>query len=215
VRKSPVLIDALFPRTRRDLLVTLLLHPDRWWYLSDLAKHLKVRPSSLQRELANLAGAGILRSRRDGNRVYYRADDLCPVLPELQGLLTKTSGLVDVLRAALEPYRAGIVVAAVYGSVARGEETSESDVDLLVVGTVGLADLSLPLRDAREHLGRAVNASLYAPEEFAKKAKSGHHLIRAVMERPKLFVLGTPDDLDQVAGGEARRGGARHEAGAG
>src|SRR5436305_505484 len=72
-------LDALFPRTRRAVLATLFLRPAREWYLSDLARHLKVQPSSLQRELARLVSAGILRRRDDGNRAYYQAETESPI----------------------------------------------------------------------------------------------------------------------------------------
>src|SRR5262245_30298930 len=101
-KKRP--LDSLFPRTRQAILTATLLQPDRWWYLSDLAKHLGVPPSSLQRELAALVSAHILCRRRDGNRVYCQANADCPFLPKLQGLLVKTAGMVDVLHEALTPF---------------------------------------------------------------------------------------------------------------
>src|SRR3989475_11268713 len=97
MRKSKAL-DALFPRTRQAILAATLLHPDRWRYLSDLARHLGVRPSSLQRELATLVNTGMLRQRRDGNRTYFQRNPDCPFLAALQALLLTTVGLVDLLR---------------------------------------------------------------------------------------------------------------------
>ena len=119
-------IDALFPRTRQGVLAATLLRPDRWWYLSDLARHLRVPPSSLQRELAALTAAGILRRRRDGNRVYFQPNPECPLFAELQGMLLKTAGLVDVLREALRPLSASIDWAFVYGSIANSQERASS-----------------------------------------------------------------------------------------
>lgn len=92
------MLDALFPRTRQNILATLLLSPERRWYLSDLAQRLKVPPSSLQRELASLAEAGVLYREADGNRVYYQANPAFPLLPELQSLFAKTAGLADQVR---------------------------------------------------------------------------------------------------------------------
>ena len=86
-------IDVLFPRTRQLILSAVMMQPDRWWYLSDLAKHLGLRPSSLQRELRSLSEAGILRRRTEGNRVYFQAAKECPFYPELQGIIFKTVGL--------------------------------------------------------------------------------------------------------------------------
>src|SRR6266404_5627061 len=100
-RKS--LIRVLMPQSRQAVLATVLLQPERPWYLADLARHLRVRPSSLQRELFTLTDAGILKSRRQGRMVFFQADTECPIYPELRGLLLKTSGLVDVLQSALAP----------------------------------------------------------------------------------------------------------------
>src|SRR6266704_7113838 len=136
MRKSKA-IDALFPRTRQAILAATLLHPERWWYLSDLARHLGVRPSSLQRELAALGDTGILRQRRDGNRLYFQPNPDCPFLAELQGLMLKTVGLIDVLCEALDPFTDRIDWAFVYGSMARSEELVSSDVDLMIIGRVG------------------------------------------------------------------------------
>ena len=123
MRKSSS-INALFPQIRLGILAATCMHPGRWWYLSDLAKHLQVRPSSLQRELSSLVSAGVLLRRRDGNRVYFKPDPECPFLEELQGLMLKTMGLVDVLREELTPLSPRIMWAFVYGSIARGEEIS-------------------------------------------------------------------------------------------
>jgi uncharacterized protein len=194
MRKSRAL-DALFPRIRQALLAATVLHPDRWWYLSDLAKHLDVRPSSLQRELAALVDAGILRRRRDGNRVYFQPNPDCPFLPELQGLLVKTAGVVDTLQEVLRRFDKRLDWAFVYGSMARAEELASSDVDLMIIGQVGLAELTPALRRAEGRLGWAVNPTLYTREEFATKLHAGHHFLKAVLDGEKLFILGEPHDL--------------------
>lgn len=192
-------LDALFPRIRQALLAATVLHPERWWYLSDLAKHLGVRPSSLQRELAGLVDAGILRRRRDGNRVYFQPNLDCPFLPDLQGLLVKTAGVVDALREVLGRFANRINWAFVYGSMARAEELACSDVDLMIIGQVGLAELTPALRCAEGRLGRAVNPTLYTREEFATKLQAGHHFLKAVLDGEKLFILGDPHELAAIA----------------
>jgi predicted nucleotidyltransferase len=191
-------LDALFPRIRQEILAATLLHPDRWWFMADLARHLHVRPSSLQRELPALVASGILRDRREGRLVYYQPNPDCPILPDLQGLLLKTVGLTEVLQRALEPLRERIQVAFVHGSIARGDAVATSDVDFLVIGTVPLATLSPALAEAETSLARDVNPTVYTPTEFAKRRKAGHHFLKAVLSGPKLFILGGADDLDRL-----------------
>ena len=188
-------LDSLFPRTRQAVLIATLLQPDQWWYLSALAKHLGVRPSSLQRELACLTSVEILHQRRDGNRVYFQANPDCPFLPELQGLLVKTAGMMDVLRETLTPFATRIDWAFIYGSVARAEHLAASDIDLMIIGTVGLADLSPALRHAEKRLNRAVNPTLYSREEFATKRRARDHFLTAVLDGTTLCILGAPHEL--------------------
>jgi DNA-binding transcriptional ArsR family regulator len=194
-------IDALFPRTRQAILAATLLHPDCWRYLSDLARRLGVRPSSLQRELAALVEAGILRQRRDGNRIYFQPNPDCPFLAELQGLMLKTVGLVDVLREALEPFANRIDWAFVYGSIARSEELASSDVDLIIIGRVGLADIAPALQQAEGRLNRPVHPTVYSREEFATRLTAGHAFLHTVLDGAKLFILGAPHELAATFGG--------------
>ena len=209
MRKKSVL-DALFPRTRRAILTATLLHPGREWYLSDLARHIGVSPSSLQRELAGLVNAEILRRRVDGNRVYYRAEAENPIFGDLRGLLLRTAGLKDVLAECLADFRSRIDVAFVYGSVARGDESASSDVDLMVIGDVGLSELAPALKDAEARLLRPVNPSVYGAEEVVKKLRAGHHFLGSVMGGAKLFIVGGEDDLAAALERPARPT-ARHE----
>jgi predicted nucleotidyltransferase len=203
MRKKPA-IDALFPGTRKAILASALGHPERWWYLSDLAHHLGVPPSSLQRELSSLVGAGILRRKRDGNRVYFQPDPDCPFFPELRGLIIKTAGLLDVLREALARFASSIRWAFVYGSVARSAERPSSDVDLMVIGKVGLAEIAPTIRKAEARLGRPVNPTVYTAEEFAKKLEAGNHFLQSVLREETLLVLGERDKLAAALGRQPR-----------
>src|ERR1700722_5086595 len=130
MRKSPVL-EALFPAVRQELLAATLLAPDKWWFLSELAAHLKTSPSSLQRELNSLTESGILEHKKDGRRTYYKSRRDSPVFQELRGLLAKTAGIVPALRSELARFGDKVRWGVIYGSIARGEEGAESDIDLL------------------------------------------------------------------------------------
>jgi hypothetical protein len=199
-------LDALFPRVRQRILTVLLMNPEQPWYASDLAHHLRTTPSSLQRDLFRLSKAGILRSWKDGNRAYFQANIQSPLFPQLQQLMIKTTGLVDVLKRLLTPFADRIHVAFIHGSVATAQESAPSDIDLFIVGHLGLKDLAPALRAAREQVGREVSASVYSLQEFEIKVSSGHHFVHSVIGRKKLFIIGNQNVLDEVAGRKTRRG---------
>lgn len=189
------LLDALFPKTRQGILAALLGQPEKTWYVSELARRMGVPSSSLQRELQDLTQVGILKSHRQGRMAYYQANTDSPVYPDLRGLLLKTAGVVDVLADALKPLASKLELVFVYGSIASGTEQSDSDIDLMVVGKVAPASLALPLRHAREQLGRAINPTIYTPAEFDQKRTAKDHFLSQVLARPRLVVLQKQHDL--------------------
>ncbi len=170
-------LDPLFSRTTQQILAAILLERNDPWYFSDLAKRLRLTPSTLQRPLDSLVKAGIIRRWAEGNRVYFEREADCPFLPELQGILTKTVGLVDILRDDLHPVAKKIQIAFVYGSIAAGEERSESDVDLLVIGSATLSDLAPALGKSEKRLGRPVNVTVYPPREFSAENRAEKPLL--------------------------------------
>lgn len=202
---------ALFSPLKERILALVLQHPERAWFRSEIARELETAASSLQRPLAALQSAGILTARRDGNRVYFQADVRNPVLPELRGLMAKTAGIAGVVAEALGAHSSRISVAFVYGSAATGDETPASDVDLLVVGEVRLADLAIPLRRAARRLDREIHPALYSATEFRAKVRDRNRFLLAIFARPKLFVVGTEDDLAGIAR-PAPRGPGAHRA---
>ena len=194
------LLDALLPKTRQGILAALFMQPDKTWYVSELARRMGVPSSSLQRELADLTQVGLLTHSRQGHMAYYQANTASPVFDDLRGLLLKTVGLVDVLADALKPLTGKVHLAFVYGSIARNEDTSESDIDLMVIGGIEPADLALPLRHARTVLGRDINPTVYTPAEFDRKRAARDHFLTQVLTQPRLLVLGREDDLGRSAG---------------
>jgi predicted nucleotidyltransferase len=199
MRRSPI-IDALFPEIRGKILAATLNRPEKSWYLSELSAFLHTQLSSLQREIDALSKAGILEQRRDGRRVYVKPDILSPVFSDLKNLFDKTAGLVPVLQSALEELGDSIQVAFLYGSMARSEESSRSDVDLMVIGSVGLSNMVPPLRRAEAILGRSVNPSVYSVEEFGRKARAQDHFLGTVLSGAKQFVKGSANELEAITG---------------
>jgi predicted nucleotidyltransferase len=107
------------------------------------------------------------------------------------------------VKGALKPLAHSILWAFIYGSVARAEEHSASDVDLMIVGTVNLADVSVALRRAERKIGRAVNPTLYTPQEWASKVKSRQHFVATVLGSEMIFVLGDAGEFSRTAGQQA------------
>lgn len=195
------LSTVLFPEYRRRVLGVLLLHPDQRYYLREIARLTDTAPGTLTRELSKLVKAGVLTVQKVGNQAHYTANRDCPIFDELAGILRKTSGLRDVLVEALLPFAQQIEVAFVFGSMASGKARSQSDIDLMVIGSVGFGDLVAVLYPAQEQLGRELNPKVFTPAEWRSLMADQGTFVRDIMAKPKLFIMGHESDLVN-AGGE-------------
>jgi len=199
---SSRLLQPVFSPLRAQILASTLLQPGRQWYMLELARHIGVARSSLQRELVALVESEILISRQDGNRVYYRANPQCPILSELQSLLVKTVGYVESIRSALSTIVKKIDVAFIYGSFAQASELVDSDLDLLIIGEIGLMDIAPVLSSARKAIGREINPIVLSSAEAKKRCACDDHFFTSVLKSKKIFLVGDACDLATTLGRE-------------
>lgn len=200
------LVDLLFPAARQRVLAALLLQPQATFHLRELARLTGSHAGTLARELDKLTATGLLLRSEQGNQVRYQADASHPLFSDLASIFRKTHGTVPAVREALAPLAAQIGIALVFGSVARGTASPGSDVDLLVLGEVGFAELAHAVFPLHAALGREVNPVLYTPKEFAARVRGGDAFARDILAKPKLFIQGGADEFAELAGDRALAG---------
>ncbi len=188
----------LFGETRRAILVLLYGHSDEQFYLRELVRRTETSLGAAQRELSLLTAGELVQRVRRGNQVYYQANASNPIFAELKSILTKTAGVREVIQKALEPLLARIKVAFVYGSVAKGEETVSSDIDLMVIGDVEFREVVSCLTDIENKLGREINPTVYPPEEYKTKIRDKNHFLTSTLREKKIFVIGEEDELRRL-----------------
>lgn len=192
-------VPSLFGKTRQALLSLLYSRADEAHLQESLIQLAALGRGTVQRELEFLARAGIVRRTVRGRQVYFQANPESPIYAELRGLVVKTAGVADALRAALAPLAERIQVAFIYGSVAKGQERRASDVDVMVIGEVSFAETSEALGRTQESIGREVNPSVYAPADFRAKLAAKHHFLRSVLKGEKIFLIGDDRELARLA----------------
>jgi len=169
----------------------LYARPDEAFYLRQITREVRAGQGAVQRELQRLVLAGVLTREARGREIYYRANRACPIFADLYGLVLKTVGLADVLRAALTPLHDDIRLAVVYGSQAAGTATFASDVDVLVVGTAEEIALHKAVAQAETQLARTVNYTLLSPREFTRRRRERGGFVPRVLAGPTIPILGS------------------------
>ncbi len=193
-----MLSSLIFSEYRKRILGLLLLNPNASYHVRELARLVNAPPGTIHKELVKLTAGGILQSKKVGNQVHYSADMQCPIFEELAGILRKTSGLVDVLAEALVSVSHEISLAFIFGSVARGEQSTNSDVDVMFIGSISFGDAVQALYSTQAILQRELNPVVYSVEEFKRRIENNDSFIKEVLAKPKLFIIGTEHELSQL-----------------
>lgn len=186
---------ALFTATQQRVLALLFGQPSRSFYASELIALTGSGSGAVQRELQRLVSSGLVVVTRQGRQKHHRANPDSPVFAELRGLVQKTVGLAEPIREALEPLVDRLRLALIYGSVARGHEGADSDVDLLIVGDdLTLEDVYSVLAPVEAALDRQVNPTLFTETEFAERRATGSTFLSRVLAGESLVLVGSLDE---------------------
>ncbi len=186
------LSDALFTVTQQKVLGLLYGKPDRTFYANEIARWAQVGKGSLMRELDRLQKSGVLIMSRQGNQTHYQANPDCPIYSELLGIVRKTFGIGEQLRAALAPLADQLVWAFVYGSIAKGTDHAGSDIDLMLIGEdLNYSDVIERLLPVEERLGRSINPTIYTPADWRGRIAAGNSFVVRVIEQDKINLIGS------------------------
>jgi len=154
---------------------------------------------TIQTELKKLSRLELVNSRRDGNRLYYFANREHPLYSNICGLVSKTVGMVALLNTAISELH-DVEIAFLFGSMADGTSGAQSDVDLMVVGSLGLRTLTATLSTVSESIGREINPHVITVSEFRKRVQSEEHFIMSVMNSSRVYVKGGDYEFGKLVG---------------
>jgi uncharacterized protein len=166
-------------------------------HLREIERRTGFAVGTVQQEIKKLLRLDIITRIKDGNRINYKANTDHPLYPEIRNLVLKTNGLADLIKNALAA-ESKIKIAFVFGSFARKGEKAASDVDLMVIGDIGLRKLTGLLMDVSEKLGREINPYRLTESEFIKRKKEKDHFLQEVLTSSKIFITGTEDELKRM-----------------
>ena len=186
--------DALFTSTQQKVLGLLFGQPERSFYVTQIMELANSGRGAVQRELRRLESAGLVSVTAHGNQKHYQANDESPLFHEICSIVQKTVGLQEQLSTAVESLPGQVRLALIYGSVAKQQDTSASDIDLLIVAdNLTLEDVYLALSSAEEKLDRKVNPTLYTQQEFVHRRESGNAFLKRVLDGPVILLSGSID----------------------
>jgi predicted nucleotidyltransferase len=192
--------NALFGETKGALLSTFFGKPNESFYVNELVRSLAKGNGAVQREVKNLASAGLVVKSKRGNRCFYKANQASVFYPQMLEIVSKSSAqkVPTVMRAALRPLKPRIEAAFVFGSVAKNTVRPDSDVDVLIVGDVTMKDVLARSGKAEAMLHREINPMLFTPGEFRAQMRDKNHFLTAIVAGEKSFLIGDAGDVERL-----------------
>jgi predicted nucleotidyltransferase len=188
--------NALFSKVQQRVLALIFGHPERSFYTSEIIRDVHSGTGAVERELTRLERSGLVFVERIGNQKHYRANHASPIFEELKSLVIKTVGLAEPIRKALESHADRINTAFVYGSVAKGTDTAQSDIDLMVIGDdLSYAELYGAAQQAENTLHRKINPTFLSPGGWKKKVSQKNSFVNKLSAQPKIFIFGSEKNL--------------------
>jgi uncharacterized protein len=191
------LSQILSSRTRAEIFKLLYGPAAAELHIREIERRTGLNDRTIRQELKKLQKLELVIYRKDSNRVYYRANKTNPLYPDIRNLVLKSAGMVEAVRSALKDKR--IQIAFIFGSISEGKETSDSDMDLFIVGQLGIRGLSTLLSGISESIGREINPHVMNSDELRSRIQKKDHFISSVMKSQKIFIVGTADDLKTMA----------------
>jgi DNA-binding transcriptional ArsR family regulator len=188
-----ILAKILSSRVRSEIFRLLFGLSEKELHVREIERRTGLSIATVRQELKKLLQMELLLARRDGNRLYYRGNKEHPLFPDIQNMVLKTVGIVEPLKEVLD--KENVNIAFIFGSVANNREGAVSDLDLMVIGTVGLRTVSGWLSGISEKIGREINPHVLSLNEYRKRKRAREHFLNRVIESAKIFIKGNEDDL--------------------
>lgn len=156
------MLDSLITsKTRIKLLLKFFLNSSVKAYLRGLADEFGESTNAIRLELNHLEGAGLLKSRTEGNKKVYQANSAHPLFSDIQSLVLKHSGITQIIEEVVE--QAGDISKVwIRGGFAEGKDAGM--IEMVVMGqNMDLDYFNTLVKKAENVVKRKIHYSIISP----------------------------------------------------
>jgi len=180
---------------RVKILRTMLMCPSEQFHIRGLVREVGTEINAVRRELTNLESAGLLFSRKSGNRVYYTLNIHSSFYPEFLALVAKEFGLGASIILGIK--NLGDLKFAVLSKSFAGKrrKSSSLDVDLFVVGKVNINALEDLVKKEQELRGYEINYAVMGEDEFNYAKRKNNQFVIRVLLQSRIMLIGDEEEF--------------------
>lgn len=189
------MLKSLFiSKVRVSILEKFLLENTSEYHVRGLVRELGEEINAVRRELLNLKKNGVLKSHKDGNKLMYKLDPTCPIIPDLRSLFFKDSAIGTKLIEKLTAIE-GIKLAFVTQSFLDKKYQSDIDMDMLIIGNMKVKDLNNAISTLEKETGRVIKFAALKPEDYEFARKKKDPILMNTLEKDRIIIIGKYSDI--------------------
>ncbi len=189
-----MLVDILISKVRVKIFELFLGIPNQSYHVREIVRRVGEEINAVRRELSRLEKTGFLESEWRANRRYYSVKHDFTFLPEFLSIVNKSIGIGGAIiqnRAKLGK----IKFAMLSGSFTKGQPYSPNDIDLFIVGTIVLPELSALIKEEEARRNRELNFTPMTEEEFNFRKNRRDPFVMNILSKPRIMLIGDEEEL--------------------
>lgn len=185
-------------QTLIDVFLYFLLNPGEDVYLARIVDSTGKALIQVQRALKRLVDSGLVWKTTHHKRSYYKADRHHIAFDEMLQLTIQAKIFSDMFKEDLEYLSGKVDFGFIYGSVAKGSNTPESDIDILFVGNLTYDDIGSFMFKLGQELVQEVNIIIFSSKEMSKLIAAENSFITNVLQEPKIWLFGDKSEFKEI-----------------
>jgi len=189
------LTDLVISRVRVKILNLFLGNPGAMYHVRDIVRKVGEEINAVRRELAHMEKAGMVSKETRANRLFYTFRKDYPLYFELMEIVGKTTGLgINIIKHRAKLGR--VKYAMLSGRFLRNlPRKSQTDVDLLVVGTIVLPELAQLVKAEEVRKERELNYTVMTEEEFVFRKRRRDPFVLSILAGSRVILIGDEEEL--------------------
>jgi hypothetical protein len=186
--------DFMISRVRVKVLECFFAHPNEMFFVREITRQTHEEINAVRRELDRMTNSGLLRSEDRGNRLYYCINKNYLFFPELLRMVAKSTGLGQKL-FRLRKKLGDVRFLMFSGKFVQTDLSHRSEVDVLVVGDIVLAELEAIMKEEEKNIGHEINYTVLANDEFEFRKQRRDPFLMEVLYGTRIMIIGNEEDL--------------------
>jgi len=185
-------------QTLIDVFLFFLLHPHEPTYLAQIVNSTGKALIQVQRTLKRLVEIGLIQKTIQHKRIYYQPDLKHVAYDDIKNLVIKAKIFSDIFKDDVECLKNKVIYGFIYGSVAKGTNSPQSDIDILLIGNLSYGDTGSFIFNLGRELVQEVNVVIFTPHEFLKGIKKENSFISNILQEPKIWIFGDKSEFEKI-----------------